>query len=212
MEHEKFYPKIYAKFREAGVILVILPNLSGSKINGATKKIGNNIMLMVKDRRLYSDTFWFTLLHEIGHIINKDYGISFEKEIGEQEQLGIKLLDEYPDQKYDIIVDAIFGVGLKRDIRGIHQKIIEKINDTPAYVVSIDIPSGVSATTGQVMNVAVKADLTVTMGLMKVGMVLYPGCACCGEILVKDKDVVKSTCGFSRILQTCRIFSLLDLY
>ena len=39
-------------------------------------------MLMVNDRRLYSDTFWFTLLHEIGHIINKDYGISFEKETG----------------------------------------------------------------------------------------------------------------------------------
>jgi HTH-type transcriptional regulator / antitoxin HigA len=43
-------------------------------------------MLMVNDRRLYSDTFWFTLLHEIGHIINKDYGISFEKETGEQEK------------------------------------------------------------------------------------------------------------------------------
>ena len=95
MEHEKFYPKIYAKFREAGVILVILPNLSGAKINGATKKIGNNIMLMVNDRRLYSDTFWFTLLHEIGHIINKDYGISFEKEIGEQEQAA----DEYAANK-----------------------------------------------------------------------------------------------------------------
>ncbi|HAR78114.1 MAG TPA: hypothetical protein DCR88_06395 [Anaerostipes hadrus] len=51
-----------------------------------TKKMGKNIMLMVNDRRLYSDTFWFTLLHEIGHIINKDYGISFEKETGEQEK------------------------------------------------------------------------------------------------------------------------------
>lgn len=61
---------------------IILP---GSKINGATKKMGKNIMLMVNDRRLYSDTFCFTLLHEIGHIINKDYGISFEKETGEQE-------------------------------------------------------------------------------------------------------------------------------
>lgn len=102
------------------------------------------------------------------------------------EQLGVKILDEYPDQKYDIIVDAIFGVGLKRDIKGVHQEVVERINDTPAYVVAIDIPSGISATTGQVMNVAVRADLTVTMGLMKVGMVLYPGCTYCGEILVKD--------------------------
>lgn len=83
--HSDFYPRIKKAFGEAGVILVILPNLSGSKINGATKKIGNNIMLMVNDRRLYSDSFWFTLFHEIGHIINGDYGISFEKETGEQE-------------------------------------------------------------------------------------------------------------------------------
>lgn len=78
--HEDFYPLISNAFLKAGVILVILPNLSGSKINGATKKIGNNVMLMVNDRRLYSDTFWFTLFHEIGHIINGDYGITFEKE------------------------------------------------------------------------------------------------------------------------------------
>ena len=84
--HKEFYPLIRKAFQDAGVIFVILPNLSGSKINGATKKIGDNIMLMVNDRRLYSDTFWFTLFHEIGHIIYGDYGISFEKESGEQER------------------------------------------------------------------------------------------------------------------------------
>ena len=71
-DHSTFYPLIKGAFGKAGVILVILPNISGSKINGATKKIGNNIMLMVNDRRLNSDTFWFTLFHEIGHIINGD--------------------------------------------------------------------------------------------------------------------------------------------
>lgn len=76
--HTDFYPLIYNEFLKAGVIFVVLPNLSGSKINGATKKIGDNILLMVNDRRLYSDTFWFTLFHEIGHIYNGDYGISFD--------------------------------------------------------------------------------------------------------------------------------------
>ena len=85
--HEDFYPLIYNAFFDAGVVFVILPNLSGTKINGATKKIGANIMLMVNDRRLNADSFWFTLLHEIGHIMNGDYGISFEKETGEQESL-----------------------------------------------------------------------------------------------------------------------------
>lgn len=77
--HEEFYPLIRKAFRDAGVVLVILPNLPGSKINGATKKLGNNnIMLMVNDRNLFADSFWFTLYHEIGHIINGNYGISFE--------------------------------------------------------------------------------------------------------------------------------------
>ena len=52
--HKEFYPLIRKAFEEAGVIFVILPNISGSKINGATKKVGDNIMLMVNDRRLYS--------------------------------------------------------------------------------------------------------------------------------------------------------------
>lgn len=84
--HEDFYPLIRKAFFEAGVILVILPNLPGSKINGATKRLEKNVMLMVNDRRLNADTFWFTLFHEIGHIIHGDYGISFEKETGEKEE------------------------------------------------------------------------------------------------------------------------------
>lgn len=88
--HDTFYPLIRKAFFEAGVILVILPNLSGSKINGATKKIGENIMLMVNDRRLNADSFWFTLFHEIGHIMKGDFGISFEKEVGEQESAANK--------------------------------------------------------------------------------------------------------------------------
>lgn len=84
--HEDFYPLIRKVFLEAGVIFVILPNLPGSKINGATKRLENNVMLMVNDRRLNADTFWFTLFHEIGHIMNGDYGISFEYENGEREE------------------------------------------------------------------------------------------------------------------------------
>ena len=78
MQHEDFYIQIRDLFKEAGVIFEIMPNMKGSKINGATKKIGNSIMLMVNDRGSYSDTFWFTLFHEIGHVAAGDYGISYE--------------------------------------------------------------------------------------------------------------------------------------
>ena len=67
------------EFLQAGVIFVALPNLKNSGINGATKKIGNNVMLMVNDRRGYADTFWFSLYHEIGHIMNGDYQITFKE-------------------------------------------------------------------------------------------------------------------------------------
>jgi Zn-dependent peptidase ImmA (M78 family) len=57
---------------------------------------------MVNDRRLNADSFWFTLFHEIGHIINGDYGISFEKETGEQEEAADKYAENslIPPQKY----------------------------------------------------------------------------------------------------------------
>lgn len=83
--HTGFLPVIRERFKEAGVILVVLPNLMGSGINGATKKVDGKVMLMVTDRRHYADTFWFTLFHEIGHILNGDFGITFEGNKNEQE-------------------------------------------------------------------------------------------------------------------------------
>lgn len=107
--HEEFYPLIRKAFMDAGVVLVILPNLPGSKINGATKKLGNgNIMLMVNDRRLNADLFWFTLFHEIGHIINGDYGISFETEEGEKEDNA----DKYAEDM--LIPRALYGDFVKQ--------------------------------------------------------------------------------------------------
>lgn len=124
--HEEFYPLIRDAFRKAGVIFVILPNLSGSKINGATKKLGNNVMLMVNDRRLNADSFWFTLFHEIGHIMNGDYGISFEKESGEQEEAADQYaenalipLESYQEfvrrNRFDLQSISVFAEQIDRD-------------------------------------------------------------------------------------------------
>jgi len=112
--HDEFYPLIYKAFYDAGVVFVILPNLPGSKINGATKKVGDNIMLMVNDRRLNADSFWFTLFHEIGHVMNGDYGISFEKETGEQELQADTFAEDSlipRDEYYDFINQNKFDLG-----------------------------------------------------------------------------------------------------
>ena len=129
-QHGDFYPLIRKAFEDAGVIFVILPNLPGSGINGATKKIGQNVMLMVNDRRFYSDTFWFTLFHEIGHIINGDYGISFEKESGEQEHAADLFAEDslIPREQYNNFV-ARGRFGLKDIIC-----FAESINRDPGIV------------------------------------------------------------------------------
>lgn len=122
-EHKDFYPLIKNSFAEAGVIFVILPNLPGSGINGATKKLGQNVMLMVNDRRLYSDTFWFTLFHEIGHIINGDYGITFESEHDSQEDAADKYAEDKlipPDKYEDFLKEEQFG---EASIKGFAQSI-----------------------------------------------------------------------------------------
>lgn len=129
-KHNEFYSLIKKAFMDAGVIFVILPNISGSKINGATKKVGDHIMLMVNDRRLNADTFWFTLFHEIGHIINGDYGISFEKEKGEQEMAANRYAEDclVPPEAYQKFVsEERFGL---RDI----EKFANQIQRDPGIV------------------------------------------------------------------------------
>ncbi len=84
----------------------------------------------------------------------------------------------------DVIIDALFGTGLSRDVGGRYAQVIEMINNSPALVFSIDIPSGIHGDTGQVMGVAVMADATITFGLPKPGNLIYPGYEYGGDLTV----------------------------
>jgi NAD(P)H-hydrate epimerase len=87
-----------------------------------------------------------------------------------------------------LIVDALFGTGLSRGLEGEIGKCVEAINAASASgsvrVLSIDLPSGLDADTGQVLGVSVRADATVTMGSPKIGLALEPGRSAAGEIWV----------------------------
>jgi len=91
--------------------------------------------------------------------------------------------------KYDLIIDALLGVGLKGEVIGIFRDLIEVINSSGAYILSVDVPSGLDATSGKVLGCCLKADETLTFIAKKRGMVYRDGPAYCGRVVVKDLGV-----------------------
>ena len=85
-----------------------------------------------------------------------------------------------------VVVDAIFGTGLSRPIDGQIRDIIEEINTWSVKRIAIDIPSGISADTGEILGCAFNADITVTFAYMKRGQLLFPGRGFCGELVLYD--------------------------
>jgi hydroxyethylthiazole kinase-like uncharacterized protein yjeF len=83
---------------------------------------------------------------------------------------------------YRLIVDALLGVGLSGEVRGIYKDLIGVINSSGARIISVDIPSGLDATTGKVLGCCVKADKTITFVAKKRGMVIADGPRYCGRI------------------------------
>ena len=98
-----------------------------------------------------------------------------------------------------VLVDALLGVGLSRDIAegSLYARAVELMNQCAAPVVAADIASGVEADTGRVLGRAVKADKTITFTLGKVGQFVGDGALCSGEVTVRDigipADLVRST-------------------
>lgn len=89
-----------------------------------------------------------------------------------------------------LIIDALFGIGLAREITGRYERVIRQAEACDAPVLAIDIPSGIHADTGAVMGCALKADVTVTMQSVKPGHLLYPGAAYTGRLVCADIGVI----------------------
>lgn len=114
-------------------------------------------------------------------------------------QLGIPLL-KYSEEKLlihkkleeaDVLVDALFGTGLARNIEGDFYEAVAQMNNSKAFKVSVDIPSGIHSDTGEVLGIAFKADCTVTFVAGKVGQFLYPGLAYVGKLCLVDIGIPK---------------------
>lgn len=92
-------------------------------------------------------------------------------------------------ENFDIVIDALFGIGLNRKLDENCINLINKINQLNAVRISVDIPSGVSADSGKFMGGAINADLTVTFIALKPCFLLPPGSDYCGEVVVADIGV-----------------------
>ena len=104
----------------------------------------------------------------------------------------VRVVDAKPEDEEkdlgdpDVVVDALFGTGFEGEPRPGAARLIEQMNDLGAPVLSIDLPSGVDASTGEVAGAAVDADLTVTFHGEKVGHYVTPGAFLAGYIEVAD--------------------------
>ncbi len=97
--------------------------------------------------------------------------------------------NSFEEGEYSILIDAVFGAGLSRRVEGDYLACIEAMNRSGGVKLAVDVPSGVSTTTGEVATSAFRADLTVSFQCAKLGCVLYPGRDYAGEVTVTDIGV-----------------------
>ncbi len=108
-------------------------------------------------------------------------------------RVGVKELVEKPNfGSYDLIVDALFGTGFEPPVRGEVAKLVEEMNSSGVPIVSVDIPSGLSADTGRVFEPSVRATVTVTFQFPKVCHLLFPSAKLCGKLVVVDISIPES--------------------
>jgi hydroxyethylthiazole kinase-like uncharacterized protein yjeF len=92
----------------------------------------------------------------------------------------------------EVVVDALLGLGISGPVRGYYARAIELVNASGAFIVAVDVPSGLEAEAGHVEGPCVRAELTVTMGRPKLGLLLYPGREFAGEIVVGEVGYPRS--------------------
>ncbi len=139
-------------------------------------------------------------LIKLGYTVRTFMVGSFDKMTPDTKEMTMRLseaggqLEEFSDSEdilkfvrsCDVIIDAMLGIGLNSELRGKYIDAVKLINKAWGYVIAADMPTGVSADSGVIMGDAVKADMTVTFSMPKIGQYVEPGCVYCGEVKVCD--------------------------
>lgn len=121
-------------------------------------------------------------------IDSENYSESMAQQVLIAENIGLPIVHTLKSHLFEeasIIIDGIFGIGLSREIEGQYKEVIHLINQQrKSMVIALDIPSGLSATTGEPFQTVVQADTTYAFGFKKHGMQKKFGQALCGKIIV----------------------------
>jgi len=149
------------------------------------------------------------LLHVKGHNVSVSI-VGDERKIKGDALTNLKIVQKLglikPVTEADIIIDAIFGTGFRGAITDEETiKAIEFMNNSPAPVIAVDIPTGVEADTGKVANVAVRANTTVSFAVAKLGHILHPGTEYCGKLIVEDISVLVENDNYIEMLDNLRL-------
>ena len=105
----------------------------------------------------------------------------------------IPVITNLDTEEYSVIIDALFGTGLKREVTGHYREILCSVNQMTGKKVAVDLPSGIHDTTGAQMGIAFCADLTVAIAFPKRGLFLQEGNVCAGKILTGDIGISSET-------------------
>lgn len=167
-----FANKIIDKYFDKKIIVVC-----GCGNNGAD---GLAIARLLNMHGLATTVF---LCSEYYNLLDKESdSFKAQKEIYKSYSFDIK--KELPNfDQYDIIIDAIFGVGLNRTVLEPFNTLFEKINSESRYVIAVDIASGIDSDNGNLLGAAIKCNETYTFAYCKLGQILWPGCDYSGELI-----------------------------
>jgi len=104
-------------------------------------------------------------------------------------QAGGDLNSKIPAGQWDLVVDGLFGIGLKRPLEGRYAQLVDQINQFQVPVLSLDVPSGLDAETGCKLGSAVRATHTITFIALKPGLLTGHGVDCCGKVYLRNLDI-----------------------
>ncbi len=159
---------------------------------------GYALYLLMKERGLSADVSDFGPTSNAAAAF---YRASCEKDV-------IPFSEDLDFSQYANIVDCMFGIGLSRPVTGEYAACIKKINAANAFVIAVDIASGLSADSGKILGAAVEADVTFTVQNLKIGHFLSDGLDCSGEIgvLTVGIDEAEADCKMIEDEDVARLF------